>query len=126
MQGYPYGQGLSTGYYGYPPPNVPSMMPPNMYGQPPVPMMPGGSAIRISAPPTPSVASANKATTIYVGKISPGLDDDFMRQLLDVSFSFFYFSWPQLCGTVTLWKRLPDPDTGRPKVGVCACIICSY
>ncbi|CAM6100095.1 unnamed protein product [Calypogeia fissa] len=42
-------------------------------------------------------------TTVYVGKIAPTIEDDFLRALLE------------LCGDIKSWKRAQDPTTGSPK-----------
>ncbi|XWS22579.1 hypothetical protein CRYUN_Cryun29cG0048700 [Craigia yunnanensis] len=52
----------------------------------------------------PIVAPAEKPqTTVYVGKIAPTVDNDFMLSLL------------HLCGPVKSWKRAQDPTNGTPK-----------
>lgn len=42
-------------------------------------------------------------TTVYVGKISSTVEDDFLRATLE------------LCGGIKSWKRAQDPTTGSPK-----------
>jgi len=42
-------------------------------------------------------------TTVYVGKIPPGVEDDFIRKLLEQ------------CGRVSQWRRVSDPVTGKLK-----------
>lgn len=44
-----------------------------------------------------------KQTTVYVGKISPSVDDNLIKQLLEA------------CGPVKSWKRMEDPDTKAHK-----------
>ncbi|CAL5012332.1 unnamed protein product [Urochloa decumbens] len=55
-------------------------------------------------PPAPTVAPADKPpTAVYVGKIAPTVDNDFLLSLL------------RLCGSVKSWKRAQDPSNGKPK-----------
>ncbi|XWS34819.1 hypothetical protein CRYUN_Cryun21dG0070100 [Craigia yunnanensis] len=75
--------------------------------RPPVPGVPG---VRPIIPPVirpaavPNVKPAEKPqTTVYVGKISPTVDNDFMLSLF------------HLCGPVKSWKRAQDPTNGTPK-----------
>merc|ERR1712224_464730 len=42
-----------------------------------------------------------KASTVYVGKISPEVSDDFVRKLLEK------------CGNVVKWNRAADPNTSK-------------
>lgn len=42
-------------------------------------------------------------TTVYVGKIAPTIEDEFLRAILE------------LCGQIKSWKRAQDPTTGSPK-----------
>lgn len=42
----------------------------------------------------------DKRTTVYVGKIAPGVEDDFVKQVLEQ------------CGGVDNWKRMKDPISG--------------
>lgn len=42
-------------------------------------------------------------TTVYVGKISPTVDNEFLLSLLE------------LCGPIKSWKRAQDPTNGTPK-----------
>ncbi|XP_074274416.1 RNA-binding motif protein 25 isoform X2 [Silene latifolia] len=42
-------------------------------------------------------------TTVYVGKIAPSVENDFIRSLLE------------LCGPIKSWKRAQDPSDGTPK-----------
>ncbi|KAK7250550.1 hypothetical protein RIF29_33056 [Crotalaria pallida] len=74
------------------------------------PPVAGVPAVRPIIPPvirpviTPSVTPAEKPqTTIYVGKIAPTVENDFMLSLF------------QLCGPVKSWKRPQDLSTGTPK-----------
>ncbi|KAA8533138.1 hypothetical protein F0562_033329 [Nyssa sinensis] len=58
----------------------------------------------IIPPVVPSVTSIEKPqTTVYVGKISSTVQNDFMLSIL------------QLCGPVKNWKRAQDPSDGTPK-----------
>ncbi|XVF84947.1 hypothetical protein PTKIN_Ptkin17bG0079900 [Pterospermum kingtungense] len=75
--------------------------------RPPIPGVPG---VRPIIPPVirpavvPNVTPAEKPqTTVYVGKIAPTVDNDFMLSLLN------------LCGPVKSWKRAQDPSNGTPK-----------
>ncbi|XVF02445.1 hypothetical protein REPUB_Repub04eG0175800 [Reevesia pubescens] len=75
--------------------------------RPPVPVVPG---VRPIIPPVirpaavPNVTPAEKPqTTVYVGKIAPTVDNDFMLSLF------------RLCGPVKSWKRAQDPTNGTPK-----------
>ncbi|XP_015894679.3 RNA-binding motif protein 25 [Ziziphus jujuba] len=75
--------------------------------RPPVPGIPG---IRPIIPPVvrpavvPSVTPAEKPqTTVYVGKIAPTVENDFMLSLL------------QFCGPVKSWKRAQNPSDGTPR-----------
>ncbi|CAN1320962.1 RNA-binding motif protein 25, partial [Linum perenne] len=69
------------------------------------PLVPNIPGVRpIIRPAVPSVTPAEKPqTTVYVGKISPSVANDFMLSLL------------QLCGPVKSWKRAQDPSDGTPK-----------
>jgi RNA-binding protein 25 len=72
-------------------PNGPMMMPP-MGGGPKMP------------PPRPAnPALEDKLTTVWVGRITPGVGDDAIKKLLEK------------CGEVVSWKRLPDAATGQLK-----------
>ncbi|KAL5759797.1 hypothetical protein ACOSQ2_018635 [Xanthoceras sorbifolium] len=75
--------------------------------RPPLPGIPG---VRPIIPPVvrpvgfPSFTPAEKPqTTVYVGKIAPTADNDFMLALLKV------------CGPVKSWKRVQDPSNGTLK-----------
>lgn len=58
----------------------------------------------IRPPVLPVVAPAEKPqTTVYVGKIAPSVENDFIRSLLE------------LCGPVKSWKRAQDPSDGTPR-----------
>ncbi|XP_050375050.1 RNA-binding motif protein 25 isoform X2 [Argentina anserina] len=73
--------------------------------RPPMPGIPGVRPILppVVRPALPTVTPAEKPqTTVYVGKIAPTVDNDFMLYLL------------QLCGPVKNWKRAQDP-TGTPR-----------
>ncbi|XWS63647.1 hypothetical protein CRYUN_Cryun06bG0119000 [Craigia yunnanensis] len=75
--------------------------------RPPVPGVPGFrpiSPLVIRPAAVPNVTPAEKPqTTVYVGKIAPTVDNDFMLSLL------------RLCGPVKSWKRAQDPTNGTPK-----------
>ena len=51
----------------------------------------------------PPGAMPPKSTTLYVGKISPGVDDAVVRALLEA------------CGPLRSWKRVQDPETQKPR-----------
>eukprot|EP01103_Thecamoeba_quadrilineata_P018686 TRINITY_DN724_c0_g1_i1.p1 TRINITY_DN724_c0_g1~~TRINITY_DN724_c0_g1_i1.p1 ORF type:complete len:695 (+),score=172.47 TRINITY_DN724_c0_g1_i1:120-2087(+) len=95
----------------YPPPPIPpygGMTYPPQYRPPPPP------TVAIPPPqPTPKLTTyetkaEDKCTTIYVGKIAPTVEDDFMRRLLEQ------------CGQVVSWKRVQDPLSGGPgQFGFC-------
>ncbi|CAI0462552.1 unnamed protein product [Linum tenue] len=85
------------------PPGAPVVLP---MTRPLVPTIPGVRPIipPIIRPVIPSVTPAEKPqTTVYVGKISPTVENDFMLSLL------------QSCGTVKSWKRAQDPSDGTPR-----------
>ncbi|CAI0386381.1 unnamed protein product [Linum tenue] len=85
------------------PPGAPVILP---MTRPLVPSIPGVRPIipPIMRPVIPSVTPAEKPqTTVYVGKISPTVENDFMLSLL------------QSCGTVKSWKRAQDPSDGTPR-----------
>ncbi|XP_021895806.1 RNA-binding protein 25 [Carica papaya] len=74
------------------------------------PFVPGIPGVRPIISPiirpavVPIVTPADKPqTTVYVGKIAPTVENDFMLSLL------------QFCGPVKSWKRAQDPTTGTPK-----------
>ncbi|KAM1744807.1 hypothetical protein ACFX11_011645 [Malus domestica] len=72
----------------------------------PVPGIPGVRPIipPVVRPILPIVTPAEKPqTTVYVGKIAPTVDNEFMKYLL------------QLCGPVKSWKRAQDPTDGTPR-----------
>ncbi|CAK7326957.1 unnamed protein product [Dovyalis caffra] len=86
--------------------------PPGALGVAPVvprPLVPGIPGVRpvispIIRPVVPSVTPAEKPqTTVYVGKIAPSVENDFMMSLL------------QFCGPVKSWKRPQDPANGTPR-----------
>ncbi|KAK4784342.1 hypothetical protein SAY86_018710 [Trapa natans] len=74
--------------------------------RPPVSVIPG---VRPIIPPVvrpglvPVTPAEKPQTTIYVGKIAPTADNDFMLSLL------------KLCGPVKSWKRVQDPTDGTLK-----------
>ncbi|XP_052311075.1 RNA-binding motif protein 25 isoform X4 [Populus trichocarpa] len=75
----------------------------------PRPLVPGIPGVRpvisqIIRPVVPSVTPAEKPqTTVYVGKIAPSVENDFLSSLL------------QLCGPVKSWRRPQDPANGTPR-----------
>nr|XP_034923052.1 RNA-binding protein 25-like isoform X1 [Populus alba] len=86
--------------------------PPGAFGVVPAvprPLIPGIPVVRpvisqIIRPVVPSVTPAEKPqTTVYVGKIAPSVENDFMSSLL------------QLCGPVKSWRRPQDPANGTPR-----------
>ncbi|RCV31047.1 hypothetical protein SETIT_6G145200v2 [Setaria italica] len=84
-----------------PPPGVvPIQRPPIIPGIRGVPPLVAPAA----RPPAPTVTPADKPpTAVYVGKIAPTVDNDFLLSLL------------RLCGSVKSWKRAQDPSNGKPK-----------
>ncbi|KAG2578683.1 RNA-binding protein 25-like isoform X2 [Panicum virgatum] len=84
-----------------PPPGVVSIQRP--------PMIPGIRGVPplvapAARPPPQAVKPADKPpTAVYVGKIAPTVDNDFLLSLL------------RLCGSVKSWKRAQDPSNGKPK-----------
>ncbi|KAL1565645.1 RNA-binding protein 25-like isoform X2 [Salvia divinorum] len=136
MAGQPmrYGPPMSNGYPGVPQPLHQGAMPPGVphypspYAQmlrpafPPRPLV--GVMPLLARPPiigirgpivppvvrpiTPNVTSAEDTqTTVYVGKISSTVENDFMLSLL------------QLCGPVKNWKRPQDPTGTLKGFGFC-------
>ncbi|XP_042053045.1 RNA-binding protein 25-like isoform X3 [Salvia splendens] len=82
------------------------VMPP--LARPPVIGIRGPIIPPVVRPITPSVASAEEPqTTVYVGKISSTVENDFMLSLL------------QLCGPVKNWKRPQDPTGTLKGFGFC-------
>ncbi|KAM0936463.1 putative RNA recognition motif domain, PWI domain, RNA-binding domain superfamily [Dioscorea sansibarensis] len=74
--------------------------------RPPIPGIRGIPPIvtPVVRPPITIVAPQEKPqTTVYVGKIAPTVDNDFLLSLL------------RLCGPVKSWKRAQDPTDGTPK-----------
>ncbi|XP_015696018.1 RNA-binding protein 25 isoform X2 [Oryza brachyantha] len=54
-------------------------------------------------PPTPAAAPPGKLpTAVYVGKIAPTVDNEFLLSIL------------RLCGPVKSWKRTQNPSSGKP------------
>ncbi|RDY05544.1 RNA-binding protein 25, partial [Mucuna pruriens] len=113
----PQGTMTPAGIPRYPPPYgtmVRPVFPPRPPGavnilpvsRPPVAGIP---AVRPIIPPVvrpmiaPSVTPAEKPqNTVYIGKIAPTVENEFMLSLL------------QLCGTIKTWKRPQDLSTGTP------------
>ncbi|KAK9766002.1 hypothetical protein K7432_005233 [Basidiobolus ranarum] len=92
---------------GYPPNGIPNTLPPTQPMMRPMirPMgYPGVGAPIAQAPPMGTMATPNseKLTTLFVGKIPPGVPDDWLEKIL------------QTCGTVVKWNRVKDPS-GNPK-----------
>ncbi|XP_050208146.1 RNA-binding motif protein 25 isoform X2 [Mercurialis annua] len=86
------------------PPGAPGILP--TVSRPLVPGIPGVRPIifPIIRPAVPSITPAEKPqTTVYIGKISPSVDNDFMLSLL------------RFCGPVKSWKRAQDPTDGTPR-----------
>ncbi|XP_027361801.1 RNA-binding protein 25 isoform X2 [Abrus precatorius] len=109
---------LYTGIPRYPPPYgtmvrpVYPPRPPGAINVPPIsrPPVAGIPAVRPIIPPVvrpvvaPSVTPTEKPqTTVYIGKIAPTVENEFMLSLL------------QLCGPIKSWKRPQDLSTGTPK-----------
>ncbi|CAI0386376.1 unnamed protein product [Linum tenue] len=114
------------------PPGAPVILP---MTRPLVPSIPGVRPIipPIMRPVIPSVTPAEKPqTTVYVGKISPTVENDFMLSLLQVSchgfapaqlnpYLIYLMSvtygkqFMKSCGTVKSWKRAQDPSDGTPR-----------
>ncbi|KAK7307216.1 hypothetical protein VNO77_40077 [Canavalia gladiata] len=109
---------LMCGIPRYPPPYgtmvrpVYPPRPPGAINVPPIsrPPVAGIPAVRPIIPPVirpvvaPSVTPAEKPqTTVYIGKIAPTVENEFMLSLL------------QLCGPIKSWKRPQDLSTGTPK-----------
>ncbi|XP_020114093.1 uncharacterized protein LOC109728152 [Ananas comosus] len=91
---------------GFPPRPIPSVGVIPQLPRPPVPGIRGVPPIVTPSvrPVVPIVAPAEKPqTTVYVGKISPSVDNEFLLSLL------------RLCGPVKSWKRAQDPSTGTLK-----------
>ncbi|XP_057774600.1 RNA-binding motif protein 25 isoform X3 [Salvia miltiorrhiza] len=90
----------------FPPQPLVGVMPP--LARPPVIGIRGPIVPPIVRPITPSVTSAEEPqTTVYVGKISSTVDNDYMLSLL------------QLCGPVKNWKRPQDPTGTLRGFGFC-------
>eukprot|EP00698_Gefionella_okellyi_P005088 TRINITY_DN14674_c0_g1_i1.p1 TRINITY_DN14674_c0_g1~~TRINITY_DN14674_c0_g1_i1.p1 ORF type:complete len:558 (-),score=108.51 TRINITY_DN14674_c0_g1_i1:1016-2656(-) len=90
----------------YGPPIIPSSAGPALtYTGPAIPVRFVAPA---PGPTTPTAYSSApsmdlKLTTVWVGRIATGVDDEMMKDML------------KCCGEVASWKRMPDPETGRPK-----------
>lgn len=70
--------------------------------RPPVPAIRGVPPI--VRPVLPIIAPTEKPqTTVYIGKIAPTVENDFLLSLL------------RLCGPVKSWKRAQDPSDGTPR-----------
>jgi len=67
---------------------------------PPGPVAPPGPGVP-PAPPLPGGAQPSAPCTVYVGRISTEVSDDFVRQLLEK------------CGRVSKWNRAADPNTAK-------------
>ncbi|CAM0911385.1 unnamed protein product [Alopecurus aequalis] len=69
---------------------------PGIRGAPPMVVPP-------ARPPAPAVTPVEKPpTAVYVGKIAPTVDNDFLLSLL------------RICGPVKSWKRTQNPSNGKP------------
>ncbi|XP_062191076.1 RNA-binding motif protein 25-like isoform X4 [Phragmites australis] len=94
---------VRPGYYPRPMP-LPGVVPiqrppiiPGIRGVPPV-------VAPAARPPASAVTPADKPPiAVYVGKIAPTVDNDFLLSLL------------RLCGPIKSWKRAQDPSNGKPK-----------
>ncbi|KAL5974477.1 hypothetical protein ACLOJK_031142 [Asimina triloba] len=72
--------------------------------RPPVPGIRPPIVPPVIRPVVPIVATTEKPqTTVYVGKISSTVENEFLLSLL------------QLCGPVKSWKRAQDPSNGAPR-----------
>ncbi|KAK6139216.1 hypothetical protein DH2020_027036 [Rehmannia glutinosa] len=90
----------------FPPRPLIGVMPP--LARPPVVGIRGPIIPPVVRPPALPVTSAEEPqTTVYVGKISSTVDNDFMLSLL------------QLCGPVKNWKRPQDPTGTLKGFGFC-------
>eukprot|EP00252_Welwitschia_mirabilis_P023953 TRINITY_DN691_c0_g1_i1.p1 TRINITY_DN691_c0_g1~~TRINITY_DN691_c0_g1_i1.p1 ORF type:complete len:855 (+),score=279.07 TRINITY_DN691_c0_g1_i1:214-2778(+) len=91
------------------PPGAMGMMPrPPMQGvrgmTPPIRFPPGAAPDPAVKGTTPIFPLAEKPqTTVYVGKIAPTVDNEFLLSILE------------LCGPIKSWKRAQDPTNGMPK-----------
>merc|ERR1719253_2161833 len=63
------------------------------------PLMVGGGGL--AAAKAPGVGGAPALTTCYVGRLPPGLEDEFVRSLLEQ------------CGRVIKWNCASDPNSGK-------------
>merc|ERR1719182_97997 len=60
------------------------------------------AATTAAAPAAPAPAAKTPPlTTVYIGRLPPGLEDDFVRSLLEQ------------CGRVLKWNRASDPNSGK-------------
>ncbi|XP_077223091.1 RNA-binding motif protein 25-like isoform X2 [Tasmannia lanceolata] len=92
-------------------PTFPPRPPPAMGVIPPLsrPLVPGilgvpPNVTPVIRPLVPIVAPTEKPqTTVYVGKIAPTVENDFLLSIL------------RLCGPVKSWKRAQDPTDGSPR-----------
>lgn len=82
------------------PPMPPMGMPMPPMGMPMVPIPPQIIAKPMPMVPKPIIV---EQTTVYVGKIPPTVEDEFIRKLLE------------FCGDVAFWRRVTDPTTGQLK-----------
>merc|ERR1719460_1351078 len=86
-------------------PGMPGTPLPGMPGTP-LPGVPGTplSAGMTGVPPhlvASGLVKQTPLTTVYIGRLPPGLDDDFVRSLLEQ------------CGRVIKWNRASDPNSGK-------------
>eukprot|EP01102_Stenamoeba_stenopodia_P020634 TRINITY_DN8121_c0_g2_i1.p1 TRINITY_DN8121_c0_g2~~TRINITY_DN8121_c0_g2_i1.p1 ORF type:complete len:561 (-),score=148.95 TRINITY_DN8121_c0_g2_i1:410-1963(-) len=63
------------------------------------PTQPINNTTPVNTTMAPSASPLDSKTTVYVGKIAPSVEDDFVRRLLEK------------CGPVSNWKRVVDPVT---------------
>eukprot|EP01117_Protostelium_nocturnum_P000979 TRINITY_DN112_c3_g1_i1.p1 TRINITY_DN112_c3_g1~~TRINITY_DN112_c3_g1_i1.p1 ORF type:complete len:635 (+),score=289.52 TRINITY_DN112_c3_g1_i1:1992-3896(+) len=83
------------------PPFLPSNSIPGMNPMMPMGMIPQ-QQMMMGGPPPPQW-NKDQVTTAYIGKIALGVEDDFIKKILE------------LCGKVSNWKRPSDPKTGKMK-----------
>ncbi|XP_077237741.1 RNA-binding motif protein 25-like isoform X2 [Tasmannia lanceolata] len=91
---------------GFPPRLPPAIGPIPPLSRPPVPGIRGVPPIAspVIRPLVPIVPPTEKPqTTVYVGKIAPTVENDFLLSIL------------RLCGPVKSWKRAQDPTDGSPR-----------
>ncbi|ONK56510.1 uncharacterized protein A4U43_C10F9550 [Asparagus officinalis] len=88
---------------GFPPRPLPQMGVIPQILRPPIPGIRGPPVVSpVVRPVVPAVATEKPQTTVYVSKIAPTVDNDFLLSLL------------RLCGPVKSWKRAQNPSDGSP------------